>query len=185
MPCPLSSKTQPDSVGQARPRGFLEWRFGSALDRASTTVRSVTAQSSSLIGCGRDLNRMSPAVVFYQDVKSRRLDLPSCWSRSKSAIRVIWVWAIRVRVCRGRIGGTGNGAADNGARRDAGGDATPTSAVITSSPVVAAASADIDVAVDVDVAAITLALLTLPRFTLALLKLPRFTLALLKLPGGG
>src|SRR4029077_2085718 len=46
----------------------------------------------------------------------RRLKVPSCWSRSKSAIRVIWVWTrrVRVRVCRGRMGRTGNGTADEG-----------------------------------------------------------------------
>src|SRR5271167_3884300 len=77
--------------------------------------------------------------------------MPSCWSRSKSAIRVIWVWTRRVRVCRGRIGRTGNGTADDGTRRDAGGDAAPTSPVITAS---VATTADVDVAVHVDVAAV-------------------------------
>src|SRR6266436_4968163 len=45
--------------------------------------------------------------------ESRRLKVPSCWSRSKSAIRIIWVWTRRVwvRVRRGRIGRTGNGTA--------------------------------------------------------------------------
>src|SRR6267143_2300417 len=81
----------------------------------------------------------------------RRAGLPSRRSRSKSAIRVIWVWTIRVRVCRGRIGRTGNSTADDGTRRDAGGDAAPTSPVITAS---VAATADVDVAVDVDVAAV-------------------------------
>src|ERR1700756_3678013 len=78
--------------------------------------------------------------------ESRRLKVPSCWSRLKSAIRVIWVWTIRVRVCRVGVGvgRTGNGPADDGPRRDAGGDAAPTSPVIT-------VSADVDVAVDVDV----------------------------------
>src|SRR5439155_1572146 len=72
-----------------------------------------------------------------------------CWSRSKSAIRVIWVWTrrIRIRVCRGRIGRTGDGTADDGTRRDAGGDAAPTSPVISAS---VATTADVDVAVDVD-----------------------------------
>src|SRR5271166_6166551 len=73
--------------------------------------------------------------------------MPSRGSRSKSAIRVIWVWTRRVRVCRGRIGRTGNGTADDGTRRDPRGDAAPTSPVIT-------AAADVDVAVDVDVAAV-------------------------------
>src|SRR6267378_4114084 len=83
--------------------------------------------------------------------ESRRLKVPSCWSRSKSAIRIIWVWTRRVwvRVRRGRIGRTGNGTADDGTRRDAGGDATPTSPVISASVATTA-----DVAVDVDVAAV-------------------------------
>src|SRR5271166_4345391 len=84
--------------------------------------------------------------------------MPSCWSRSKSAIRVIWVWTRRVRVCRGRIGRTGNGTADDGTRRDAGGDAAPTSPV--TAPVITASvatTADVDVAVDVDVAAVHVA----------------------------
>jgi 2-furoate---CoA ligase len=44
--------------------------------------------------------------------------VPSCRSRSKSAIRVIGVWTrrVRVRVCRGRIGRTGNGTADDRTR---------------------------------------------------------------------
>src|SRR6266404_597244 len=78
---------------------------------------------------------------------SRRLKVPSCWGRSKSAIRVIWVWTIRVRVCRGRIGRTGDGTADDGTRRDAGGDAAPTAPVISAS---VATTADVDVAVDVN-----------------------------------
>jgi hypothetical protein len=81
----------------------------------------------------------------------RRSKVPSCWGRSKSAIRVIWVWTRRVRVCRCRIGRTGNSTADDSTRRDAGGDAAPTSPVITAS---VATTADVDVAVDVDVAAV-------------------------------
>src|SRR6516162_3208707 len=86
--------------------------------------------------------------------RSRRLKVPSCWSRSKPAIRVTWVWTrrvwvCRVRVCRGRIGRTGNGTADDGTRRDPGGDAAPTSPIISAS---VATAADVDVAVDVDVA---------------------------------
>src|SRR5580693_1982115 len=79
--------------------------------------------------------------------------MPSRGGRSKSAIRVIWVWTgrVRVRVCRGRIGRTGNGTADDGTRRDAGGDAAPTSPVISPS---VATSADVDIAVDVDVAVV-------------------------------
>src|SRR5580693_7709029 len=79
--------------------------------------------------------------------------MPSRGGRSKSAIRVIWVWTgrVRVRVCRGRIGRTGNGTANDGTRGDAGGDAAPTSPVISAS---VATSADVDVAVDVDVAAV-------------------------------
>src|ERR1700747_1900379 len=81
--------------------------------------------------------------------ESRRLKVPSCGTRSKSAIRVIWVWTrrVRVRVCRGGIGRTGNGTADDGTRRDADGDAAPPTPVIP-------ASADVDVAVNVDVAAV-------------------------------
>src|SRR6266853_970820 len=86
--------------------------------------------------------------------ESRRLKVPSCWSRSKSAIRIIWVWTRRVRVRRGRICRTGNGTADDGARRDAGGDATPTSPVISAS---VTTTADVDIAVDVDVAAVHVA----------------------------
>jgi hypothetical protein len=52
-----------------------------------------------------------------------------------------------VRVCRGRIGRTGNGTADDGTRRDA----APTSPVISAS---VATTADVHVAVDVDVAVV-------------------------------
>src|SRR6516162_4340086 len=102
-------------------------------------------------------NQLKPATHFPARLtRSRRLKVPSCWSRSKPAIRVIWVrtrwvWVCRVRVCRGRIGRTGNGTADDGTRRDPGGDAAPTSPVISAS---VATAADVDVAVDVDVAAV-------------------------------
>ena len=56
-----------------------------------------------------------------------------------------------MRVYRGRIGRTRNGTADDGTCRDAGGDAAPTSPVISAS---VATTADVDVAVDVDVAAV-------------------------------
>src|SRR5437867_6872375 len=85
------------------------------------------------------------------ELAKTRHPLPARLSHSKSAIRVIRVWTrrVRVRVCRGRIGRTGNGTADDGTRRDAGGDAAPTSPVISAS---VAATADVDVAVDVDIA---------------------------------
>src|SRR6516162_4729365 len=91
--------------------------------------------------------------------RSRRLKVPSCWSRSKPAIRVTWVWTrrvwvCRVRVCRGRIGRTGNGTADDGTRRDPGGDAAPTSPIISAS---VATTAYVDVAVDIDVGAVEVA----------------------------
>src|SRR6516164_6833496 len=100
-------------------------------------------------------NQLKPATHFPARLtRSRRLKVPSCWSRSKPAIRVIWVrtrwvWVCRVRVCRGRIGRTGNGTTDDGTRRDPGGDAAPTSPIISAS---VATAADVDVAVDVDVA---------------------------------
>src|SRR4029077_3647974 len=72
--------------------------------------------------------------------------MPSRRTPSKSAIRVIWVWTRRVRVCRGRIGRTGNGTADDGTRRNPGGDAAPTSPIISAS---VATTADVNSAVDV------------------------------------
>src|SRR5947208_12030428 len=87
---------------------------------------------------------------FSWDAGGGDLKVPWCWSRSKSAIRVIRVWTrrVRVRVCRGRIGRTGNGTADDGTRCDASGDAAPTAPVVSAS---VATTADVDVAVDVDV----------------------------------
>src|SRR5580693_7248277 len=92
--------------------------------------------------------------IFVSDAPFSQSKMPSRRTRSKSTVRVIWVWTRRVRVCRGRIGRTGNGTADDGTRRDAGGDAAPTSPVITAS---VATTADVDVAVDVDVAAVHVA----------------------------
>ena len=71
--------------------------------------------------------------------------------RSKSAIRVMWVGTRRVRVWVWvrvrRIGGTGNGTADNGTRRDTGGNTAPTPVIAASA--IIAATADVHVAVDV------------------------------------
>src|SRR5580693_5754393 len=89
--------------------------------------------------------------IFVSDAPFSQSKMPSRRTRSKSAVRVIWVWTGRVRVRRGRIGRTGNGTADDGTRRDTGGDATPTSPVISAS---VATAADVDVAVDVDIAAV-------------------------------
>ena len=90
----------------------------------------------------RDQNGMKPR-------ESRRLKAPSRWTRSKSAIRVIWVGArwVRVWVRVRRIGRTRNSTADDGARRDTGGNTAPTRAAVI------AATADVDVAVDIDVPA--------------------------------
>src|SRR5215471_538415 len=68
--------------------------------------------------------------------------------RSKPAVRVIWVGAIWI--CRGRrivVWRAGSGGADDGTRRDTGGNATPTWPVVAA-PVVAA-TADVDVPVEV------------------------------------
>src|SRR5215469_4242968 len=95
----------------------------------------------------------------FRSVRVRRLNSPrraATVRRSKPAVRVIRVWAIWISRSRGirvvRIvvwcGGSGSGSADDGTRRDTGGDATPTWAIIAA----AVATADVDVAVDVNIA---------------------------------
>src|SRR6516165_2226834 len=86
-------------------------------------------------------------------------------------VRAIW-WICRGRGIRVRVvvrrGGSGSGSADDGTRRDTGGDATPTWPVIAA-PV---ATADVDIAVDVDVAAVDVGAVKVPAVDVGAVKVP-------------